>query len=222
MKTKLGMLKVTLGVAVVATLFAPLAGAQCVSLGASKHSTSLLRLPFLTNPFTPAAFSSVASGEAEAMPNLNGDPIVGFWRVNLISEGNSGPPAYIPDGTVLDAGFSQWHSDGTEILNSSRQPATQSFCLGVWEKVGPSTYMLNHFPLSWTPDGSFIGPANIREIVTVSPDHNSLMGTFTLDQYSTPDGMWPATPSQLTLVAHLTGNVQAKRVTVNTTIDGVL
>ena len=62
-------------------------------------------------------------------------PIVGFWKVKFISEGNSG----IPDGTVIDNGFAQWHSDGTEILNSSRPPATSSFCLGVWQKSGPSS-----------------------------------------------------------------------------------
>jgi hypothetical protein len=45
-------------------------------------------------------------------------------------------------------GFSQWHSDGTEILNSSRPPATSNFCLGVWEKTGPFAYKLNHFALS--------------------------------------------------------------------------
>ena len=58
MKTMFGMLKVALGVAVLATLFAQLAGAQCVSMGTPKRNTSLLRQPFLTNPFTPAAFSS--------------------------------------------------------------------------------------------------------------------------------------------------------------------
>ena len=213
MKTMFGMLKVTLGVAVLATLFAQLAGAQCVSLGTLKRNTSLLRQPFLINPFTPAAFSSVAPGGAEDLPNLNSDPIVGFWRVNLISEGNF-ESAGIPDGTVLDAGFSQWHSDGTEILNSSRSPATQSFCLGVWESVGHSKYKLNHFPLSWNPDGTLLGPANIRENVTLSPDHNSFTGTFTLGQYD-PEG-------NLLLPELLTGNVQAKRITVQTTINDVL
>jgi hypothetical protein len=206
----LGMLKVTLGVAVLATLFAQLAGAQCVSAGAFKRNASLLRQPFLTNPFTPAAFSQVAYGGVEDSPDPGRDPIVGFWRVNLISEGNES--LGITDGTVLDAGFSQWHSDGTEILNSSRQPATQSFCLGVWENVGSSKYELNHFPLSWNPDGTLLGPANLRENVTLSPDHNSLTGTFTLDQYNT-GGI---------LQVHLTGNVQAKRITVKTTITDVL
>jgi len=206
-----GMLKVALGVAVLATLFAQLAGAQCVSMGTPKRNTSLLRQPFLTNPFTPAAFSSVASGGVEDMPNLGGDPIVGFWRVNLISEGNS-ESAGIPDGTVLDAGFSQWHSDGTEILNSSRAPDTQSFCLGVWEKTGPSKYKLNHFPLSWNPDETLLGPANIREEITLSSDHNSYVGTFTLDQYNSGGNK----------LVHLAGRVKAKRITVNTTITEVL
>ena len=213
MKTMSGMLKVALGVAVLATLFAQLAGAQCVSMGTPKRNTSLLRQPFLTNPFTPAAFSSVASGGVEDMPNLGGDPIVGFWRVNLISEGNS-ESAGIPDGTVLDAGFSQWHSDGTEILNSSRPPTIQSFCLGVWENVGPSKYKLNHFPLSWNPDGTELGPANIRETVTLNADHNSFTGTFSLGQYDTQ--------GNLQAPGLLYGNVQAKRITVQTTINDVL
>jgi hypothetical protein len=115
---------------------------------------------------------------------------------------------------VLDAGFSQWHSDGTEILNSSRPPTIQSFCLGVWENVGPSKYKLNHFPLSWTADGTLVGPANIRENVTLSSDHNSFTGTFTLGQYDTQ--------GNLLQPKLITGIVQAKRITVQTTVNDVL
>ena len=99
-----------------------------------------------------------------------------------------------------------------QILNSSRAPATQSFCLGVWEKTGSSMYKLNHFPLSWNPDGTLLGPANIREEITLSPDHNSYTGTFTLDQYD-PNG---------NNLVHLAGQVKAKRITVDTTITDVL
>jgi hypothetical protein len=212
MKTMFGMLKVTLGVAVLATLFAQLAGAQCASVGAFKH-TSLLRQPFLTNPFTPVAFSQDAHGGAEDMPNLNGDPIVGFWRINLISEGNS-ESAGIPDGTVLDAGLSQFHSDGTEILNSSRPPDIGSFCMGVWANVGPSKYKLNHFPLEWNADQTFQGPAHLREDVTVSRDHNSFTGTFTLGSYDPQGNLLPP--------GLLYGKVQAKRITVQSTINDVL
>jgi hypothetical protein len=53
---------------------------------------------------------------------------VGFWKATLVSEGSPG----IPDGTVIDAGFAQWHSDGTEILNSPRPAASSNFCLRIW------------------------------------------------------------------------------------------
>ncbi len=46
MKTMFGMLKVTLGVAVLATLFAQLAGAQCASVGAFKaHIAAAAAVP---------------------------------------------------------------------------------------------------------------------------------------------------------------------------------
>jgi len=133
--------------------------------------------------------------------------IVGFWRVKLISENNPG----IPDGTVLDAGFSQFHNDGTEILNSSRPPVTQSFCLGVWEKVGPSEYRLNHFALSWA-NGNLVGPANIRENLTLNRDHESFTGSFTLAQYDQTGN----------LLGQVGGKVEGKRITVNTSVSDVL
>jgi len=211
MKTMFGAWKTTLGVAILATIFASLANAQCVDLSVSKRGATRLQHQSWTGKFSPGLFKLVADGDREASPYADRDhkdPIVGFWRVDLISEGNSG----ITDGTVLDAGFTQWHSDGTEILNSSRAPVTQSFCLGVWEKAGPSMYKLNHFPLSWNADGTLLGPANIREEITLSPDHNSYVGTFTLDQYDTSGNN----------LAHVAGQVKATRITVNTTITDVL
>ncbi len=67
--------------------------------------------------------------------------IVGLWKFTFVAEGNSGNPAPFnpPDGATLDAGYVQWHSDGTEIMNSGRDPATGSFCLGVWKTTGPSS-----------------------------------------------------------------------------------
>ena len=208
MKTMFGALKATLGVAILATVFASLANAQCLNVGVSKRGASMLRHRSWTGEFSPALFKLAAYGDTEASPDADRDPIVGFWRVDLISEGNSG----IPDGTVLDAGFTQWHSDGTEILNSSRPPAIGNFCLGVWERTRPSQYKLNHFTISWNPDETLQGPGNIREVITLSPDHNSYVGTFTLDQYD-PEG---------NLLVHLAGHVKANRITVNTGITDVL
>jgi len=208
MKTMFGVLKATIGVALLATVFASLANAQCMNVGVTKKAASVFRHQSWTGGFGPAWFKLAAYSDTEELPVIDQDPIVGFWRVDLISEGNAG----IPDGTVLDAGFTQWHSDGTEILNSSRAPDTQSFCLGVWEKTGPSKYKLNHFPLSWNPDETLLGPANIREEITLSSDHNSYVGTFTLDQYNSGGNK----------LVHLAGRVKAKPITVNTTITEVL
>src|ERR1700754_3743133 len=47
--------------------------------------------------------------------------IVGMWKVTFTS-----------NGKLVDFGYSVWHSDGTEILNSgNRAPVTENFCLGV-------------------------------------------------------------------------------------------
>jgi len=109
-------------------------------------------------------------------------------------------------------GFSQWHSDGTEILNSSRPPATSNFCLGVWEKTGRSTYKLNHFALSSDLNGNLIGLANIREDVTLDASGNNYSGTFSIDQYDLAGNT----------LAHIVGNISASRITVDTTITGIL
>lgn len=64
---------------------------------------------------------------------LLSDPIVGFWKAQWISQDSTG----IPDGTVIDSPFVQWHDDNTEIINSTRVPATGNFCLGVWRTTAP-------------------------------------------------------------------------------------
>ncbi len=137
-----------------------------------------------------------------------GASIVGFWKVKFLSEGNTG----IPDGTVLDNGFAQWHSDGTEIMNSSKTPVTGNFCLGVWQKNGPSSYQLNHFALGFDSSSNFIGPAQIQESVTVDHTGDQYSGTFTIDQFD-PMG---------NPLGHVAGNIAATRVTVDTPVGDVL
>jgi hypothetical protein len=136
------------------------------------------------------------------------DPVVGFWKVKLTAKDTPG----IPDGTVLDDGFQQWHSDGTEIMNSSRVPATGNFCMGVWKKTAPSKYRLNHFGLSWDLSNTYVGPANIRSNIVLSNDGNKFTGTFTIDQYDTNGNV----------LAHLQGQIVGKRVTVYTGVASVL
>ena len=137
-----------------------------------------------------------------------GAGIVGFWKVKFVAEGNAG----IPDGALIDNGFAQWHSDGTEIMNSSKAPVTSSFCLGVFQKSGPSSYQLNHFALGFDASSNFIGPVQIQESVTVNRKADQYAGTFTIDQFD-PMG---------NPLGHVAGNVTATRVTVDTPVGDVL
>lgn len=189
MRTKSRLVIGCLAALIIAAMLGPVASAECGK--ADK----------------PRIVASLWQDSSEQRESKDNDPIVGFWRVNLVSKGNAG----IPDGAVLDAGFSQWHSDGTEILNSSRAPETQSFCLGVWKKTAPFHYKLNHFAISWA-NGSLLGPANIREEVILSHEGDSFTGTFTIDQY---DQLGHP-------LAHLVGQIEAKRITVDTSITDLL
>ena len=151
------------------------------------------------SPFLPAFYTEGSEGSRE----LHILSIVGLWKFTFTSEGSQG----IPDGTVVDAGYVTWHADGTELMNSGRPPITGSFCMGVWKPVGPSTFKLHHVALSWDPTGTvFVGPAEIRETVTVAPKGNSYVGKFTLDQLAT---------DEKTVLAHVQGTVTATRVTVD-------
>ena len=130
--------------------------------------------------------------------------IVGLWKIKFTSKGNTG--IGIPDGAPIDDGYATWHSDGTEIMNSGRVPKTGNFCMGVWKRTGRSTYKLNHFALSWDPTGTtLIGPANIKEEITLDGNENSYSGTFTIDQYDTEGH----------LLVHISGLVSAQRITVD-------
>ncbi len=136
--------------------------------------------------------------------NADGLPhIVGLWRFKFISEGSKG----IPDGTVVDAGYTTWHSDGTELMNSGRLPSTGDFCMGVWKALGSGTYKLNHYALAFDPTGTtLVGPANIRETVVLDRARDEYTGRFTLDQYSIDNQ---------TILAHVQGIVTASRITVD-------
>jgi hypothetical protein len=137
------------------------------------------------------------------------EPIVGLWAMHLIAEGDS---AFgLKDGNIFDDGIAQWHSDGTELLNSSRVPDTGNFCMGVWKKTSHLHYKLNHFGKGWQ-NGVYGGPAQIKEEVVVSEDGNSLSGTWSVDQYDTSGN----------LLAHLAGKIEAKRLTTDSTIKDVL
>src|SRR5262245_34750091 len=120
---------------------------------------------FKANAFRPISWQGagkfgLGSALLVADNDASVDRIVGFWRVTYVTKGTPG----LPDGTVLDDAFQQWHSDGTEIHNSQKPAATGNICLGVWKKIGRSHYSLNHFVLNSDPtNNSLHDRAQIRE-----------------------------------------------------------
>jgi hypothetical protein len=140
--------------------------------------------------------------------------IVGLWQVTFVAKGNPAASG-IPDGAVIDMGYATWHSDGTEIMNSGRDPATSSFCMGVWERTGYFNYALNHVTISWVPAGTnctplagnagcFQGPGNIKEQITLDPSGQSFTGTFTIVQYDS---------TGKNTLATIVGTITAQRIT---------
>ena len=193
--------------------------ALVIGLGFAGHAMANCGSPVPGSPSTPTPGTTLVpavylqsgfgaslvqvSDEQDWGSDFHALPIVGMWKFKFTSEGSKG----IPDGTEVDAGYVTWHSDGTELMNSGRAPITGSFCMGVWKPIGPATYKLNHIAMAWDPTGTvYVGPANIRETVTVDHKGGSYVGTFTLDQYAT---------DETTLLAHVQGTVTATRITVD-------
>jgi hypothetical protein len=129
--------------------------------------------------------------------NESSHSIVGMWAFRMVPTAGPG-----------DFGYQQWHSDGTELMNSGgRAPATQNFCMGVWRQTGANRYHLNHLALSYDAGtGQLNARVNIKEDVSVDPTGNSYSGSFTIDVYD---------PSGTTEVAHQNGQVTAQRVRAN-------
>jgi hypothetical protein len=107
--------------------------------------------------------------------------IVGLWSIQLTA-----------GGATVDFGYSAWHNDGTEIMNSGGHPAsTGNFCLGAWVQTGPNRYHLNHFALAYDPTrfnspgdaahapGGLVARINLIEDVVLAPNGKTFTGTFT-------------------------------------------
>jgi len=190
-------------------------------LGSTVTGEAVAGCSMYTGPTTMPPSWKAAMAKSNGNDKGGGDrsyaSIVGMWRVTLVSDGTA-YPATIPNGVIVDFGTAQWHSDGTEILISGgRAPSTGDVCMGVWEQTGPATYKLKHIGLSYvssdTPPplgpvspAAFVGPAIIRETITLNRARNSFEGTFTIDQYGA---------DETTLLQHIGGTVTATRFTMD-------
>jgi hypothetical protein len=176
---------------------------------------SNLQAPFrFAQTISPSPQTASAAETGKAIHSTSSASIVGLWKVQLVSMGNTTHNPSIPDGALIDFGYTQWHSDGTEILNSGgHSAATGNFCLGVWGQTGFLTFELNHFPISYSATtGAIVNYVNLREQDTLSPSGDSYTGTFTLDIYDTAGDH----------VDHLAGIVNAARLTVDSTLPNAI
>jgi hypothetical protein len=205
MKTISQAITATLGMGMFVMLLAPRATAGCGDV-----STLQGPFTFAQEAPLPSLLSRAAEVEKSAARGSAGPSLVGMWNFQLVSQGNTGHNPSIPDGAVIDFGYNQIHSDGTEIINSGgHAPATGNFCLGVWGQTGFLTYEINHFPLGYNATtGALVNLFNVREQLTLSPSGDSFTGTFTLDVFDTKGNH----------VDHLGGNIVATRVTVDTKV----
>jgi hypothetical protein len=207
MKASRRKMVAVVGIILVGTLLSARANAECASLTSSKA----------LQPQSWQGNELFQQGSLLLVADHDNDPIVGMWQVKFTAEGNAGTNAP-PVGTPIDNAFVQWHSDGTEIMNSGRPAQDGNFCLGIWKRTGRSSYKLNHFALGTdttnapTGIGNPGGPTQIRENIVLRRDGNSYTGSFTLDTYDTSG----------TNGAHIIGKVSGTRITVGTSASDVM
>jgi hypothetical protein len=130
--------------------------------------------------------------------NEEGASIVGLWEFKLA-------------GFATDWGTQAWHSDGTELMFSGGQnPETGDVCQGVWRKIGPLTYTLNHIAMGYfSPGGTFGDRVHFHMVVRLDPSGKTFSGRYTVKIYA----VTPAEPfDESVQVAGGTGTVTASRV----------
>jgi hypothetical protein len=208
MKAIYRAITMTLGAGIFSALFVSNAVAGCGDLASLQGPLKLVDTAVEARLLAPR----LESANPERRGGRSGASIVGMWKVQLISKGNTSHNPSIPDGALIDFGFTQWQSDGTEIQNSAGVPGG-GFCLGVWGQTGFLTFELNHFPIAFeATSGAVAVYINIREQVTLSPSGDSFTGTFTEDVYD-PKGNH---------VDHVAGTVVATRITVDSSLPSAI
>jgi hypothetical protein len=186
MKT-LRKLSVVLGAIVVVAMMAATANAGCGDIG---QKATLKRQAWASEFGSPAL---------RLISQQDNDPITGMWQVTFTA-----------GTTTIDTGYSIWHADGTEIMNSGdRSPLTGNFCMGVWKNIN-NHYKLNHAAIAWDSTGTVqVGAANIVESVVLGPKGNVFSGTFTITQYDMSGNV----------LGSVAGNITGTRIDVNQVIN---
>lgn len=159
------------------------------------------------------SWTGPANGTANLLLVSESEPsMIGLWHEVFLAKGNG--PGGPPDGTEVDNGLSEWHSDGTEETLDSRPPVTGDVCMGVWKLVSARHYTLNHFGIAFESADSTspLGYANIRQTIVVSKDGKTFSGTFSIRQYD----------SSGNVLVDIMGDIYGTRIDSATTVGDLL
>ncbi len=153
-------------------------------------------------PFVPATYrpADTSSAFVRVDDRRDDESIVGLWEFKL-------------DGQPPDFGTQAWHSDGTELMFSAgRDPAKGDICQGVWRKIGPRTYALNHIAMGWDFGyGASMLRVHIRAVVKLDRSGDSYSGAYKARVYL----VTPANPFEeddSNFQGEGTGNMSGTRV----------
>jgi hypothetical protein len=150
------------------------AGASCMSSTANpvapnKNPSAMHMTPAIYRPGAAQGTSFIqVSDDAD-----HRESIVGLWEFKFVGFGP-------------DYGTQAWHSDGTELIFSAGQnPETGDVCQGVWRRLGPSTYSLNHIAMGRPAPGAPFGVRiHIHAVVKVDESGNKYSGKYKASVYS--------------------------------------
>ena len=150
------------------------AGASCMSSTANpvapnQNPSGMHLTPAVYRPGVMQGTSFIRVSDAAD----HSESIVGLWQFKF-------------EGFGPDYGTQAWHSDGTELIYSAGQnPETGDVCQGVWRKLGPSTYSLNHIAMGRPAPGAPFGlRIHIHAVVKVDESGNNYSGKYKAAVYS--------------------------------------
>lgn len=151
------------------------------------------------DPAMPRTGPSAAGKQEDDRSNQRNAQIVGLWITNF----------YIGNTTELyDKAIEQFFADGNELMNSALFPPwAGNVCFGTWKAVNGKSFKLTHIGWTFDKEGNLEGTARIFASMTVSPQGDTFVGTFTADIIDTKGNVMPGSAAQ--------GVIKASRVMMN-------
>lgn len=183
----------TLALAVVVALALSTVFAVSTEAACGLPTTSGLGIALPQSQLPEAEAATEQSSETHQEPETDKEHAspVGLWKVTFHS-----------GGQVLFDAFDEWHSDGTEILNTNESPGppngTGGVCLGVYRKIGLRTYKSRHPVWIFDGTGTLVATLDIQEKNTVDKSGNTYTGFFSILRYDLNGNLIGRTDGTLT------------------------